>query len=371
MGHTLTMILIVATICWLAGFALLWTVPVCGESTADEQSDSGEQPMRPSVCIIIPARNEEATLPRLLASIREQDWRPAHVLVIDDDSTDQTVAVAQAGGATVVSSGVLPQGWRGKTWACRQGAAAAQAMPNVEHLLFLDADTWFEPGGLRRIMQTHLRQSGALSALPYVVVPSAREQLSAYFNLIMALGIGAFNLFSKEPDGMFGQMLLMDCDAYFRVGGHERVRGNVLENLHLARYLRAQGIILRCVSGRGSLSMRMYAGGLRDMVEGWTKGFASGAGATSRPIMGLTIIWLSGATLAAATLLQMHGLSAAGVYAIFAGQLYFMFRRIGSFHFISAILYPIPLLFFFAVFANSMLRSGRKVVWKGRAIRAD
>ena len=180
-----------------------------------------------------------------------------------------------------------------------------------------------------------------------------------------------FNLFSKEPDGMFGQMLLINRDAYLHVGGYDRVRGNLLENFHLARHLRAQGIAFRCISGRGSLSMRMYAGGLRHMVEGWTKSFASGAGATSRPVMGLIIIWLNGATMAAATLLQLHSLSAVGVYAIFAAQLYFMLRRIGSFHIISAILYPIPLLFFFAVFANSILRLGRKVVWKGRAIRAD
>jgi 4,4'-diaponeurosporenoate glycosyltransferase len=352
------MILLAAVICWLAGFALLWKIPICREQP-DPQPTLG-------VSIIIPARNEEATLPRLLLSIATQQCRPEQVLVIDDDSTDATAAVARAAGATVISPGPLPDGWRGKTWACQQGATAATA----ENLLFLDADTWFEPGGLARILHTYSQRPGVLSVIPYHSVPTIAEQLSAFFNLIMTAGIGAFTIFNREPDGLFGQMLLIDRKTYLTVGGHERVKGHVLENLHMAKHLRAEGIALRCASGRGNLSIRMYSGGVADLVRGWTKGFASGAGETSPIVLGLAIAWLSGAVMAAAAALLTRSILFASLYGLFALQLYFMLRRIGSFRLMTALLYPIPLLFFFGVFTNSVAHSGRSVMWKGRAIRA-
>jgi len=356
------MILLAVLMSWLAGFALLWRVPVC-----EDEPGAVSQPARGrGVCIIIPARNEEATLPRLLRSIAEQEWRPAEVVVVDDDSTDGTAAVARAGGARVISSGPLPEGWRGKTWACQQGAAATAA----EHLLFLDADTWFEPGGLGRIMRSYFQRPGVLSVIPYHFVPSPGEQLSAFFNLVMTAGIGGFAVFKNEPVGLFGQMLLIDRDAYLNVGGHECVKEHVLENLHLAKHLQAKRIELRCASGKGALSIRMYERGLPDLVRGWTKGFASGAGATPATILGLTILWLSGAVMAAIMVAQMRSALAVGMYGLFVGQLYFMLRRVGSFRLVTALFYPLPLVFFFAVFANSVAHSGREVMWKGRAIRA-
>lgn len=361
------MIVTAALICWLAGFILLWRFSPCNEeSSLTDSSEAIHSEITERLCIIIPARNEELSLPRLLRTIREQAWQPAQVLVVDDDSTDQTADVARAGGATVISPGPLPEGWRGKTWACQRGAAATSA----KHLLFLDADTWFEPDGLRRIMHTYLRQPGVLSVIPYHVVPTVGEQFSAFFNLVMASGIGAFTLPPRQPDGLCGQMLLIDRETYWSVGGHERVRGHVLENLHLATHLRASGVMLRCRSGRGSLCVRMYAGGLPELVKGWSKGFASGAGTTSALVMGLAIAWLSGAVMAASAAVEIHGVAAIIAYVLFCGQFHLMLRRAGSFRVLTALLYPIPLLFFFVVFAISLARSGRQVSWKGRAFRA-
>ena len=69
-------------------------------------------------------------------------------MVVDDGSEDATADVAHRYGATVVEAGCLPEGWRGKAWACHRGAECASG----EAFLFLDADTWFQPGGLGRIV---------------------------------------------------------------------------------------------------------------------------------------------------------------------------------------------------------------------------
>jgi 4,4'-diaponeurosporenoate glycosyltransferase len=73
--------------------------------------------------VIVPARDEERSLPRLLRSLAGQTMPPLEVIVVDDHSRDDTAARAAAAGARVLSSAPLPDGWTGKTWACHQGAA--------------------------------------------------------------------------------------------------------------------------------------------------------------------------------------------------------------------------------------------------------
>ena len=90
-----------------------------------------------SVSVVVPARDEEQTLPALLRSVAEQLPEVHEVVVVDDASRDATAAVARAGGARVVPAGTPPPGWTGKAWACHTGAAATTG----DLLLFLDADT--------------------------------------------------------------------------------------------------------------------------------------------------------------------------------------------------------------------------------------
>jgi 4,4'-diaponeurosporenoate glycosyltransferase len=90
-----------------------------------------------SLSVVIPARDEERTLPSLLGSLgRLADGMP-ETIVVDDGSRDATAAVARSAGATIVNPGEPPFGWTGKAWACDRGARST----NGELLLFLDADT--------------------------------------------------------------------------------------------------------------------------------------------------------------------------------------------------------------------------------------
>jgi 4,4'-diaponeurosporenoate glycosyltransferase len=104
---------------WFAGWIVLGRVRRCSHHEVN-QSVSGEQ-----LSIIIPARNEEHNIPTLLRSIAAQSVRPREIIVVDDGSTDRTAALARQLGATVMASQPLPDGWRGKTWACHQGAQVA------------------------------------------------------------------------------------------------------------------------------------------------------------------------------------------------------------------------------------------------------
>jgi len=343
-------VLLVALALWAAGFLLLGRFRRRGVPGAPDRAWTAS--------VVIPARNEEHNLPKLLRSLATQSAKPRQVIVVDDGSTDRTADLARQLGATVIPSQPLPEGWRGKTWACHQGAQAAAN----DLLLFVDADTWFEPDGLARILAVY--PGGAFSAGPYHAVQKAYEDLSLFFNLAMTVG--------TLPDGLFGQMLLVDRQSYHRVGGHETVRGRVLENFWLASQFRVAGIPVRSISGRGAFSFRMYPNGLRDLIAGWTKGFASGAGQTPRGALLVIVAWMIGLMLAPlGWLITGDWLRWGALYLACAAQVGWFSRLVGTFRWLTALLYPVPLIFFFVVFLWSALRSGRTVTWKGREIRAD
>ncbi|MGD0349132.1 MAG: glycosyltransferase [Verrucomicrobiota bacterium] len=345
-------LLAVTLVLWFAGWIVLGRVQPRGRGKVN-QSVSGEQ-----LSIIIPARNEEQNLPTLLRSITTQPVKPREIIVVDDSSTDRTAELARQLGATIIASQPLPDGWRGKTWACHQGAAAATG----DLLLFLDADTWFEPGGLSRILSGYT--GGAFSVGPYHAVRKPYENLSLFFNLNMNVG--------TVPRGLFGQMLLVERESYRRVGGHESVKGRILENFWLAEQFRAVGIPVRSERGRGAFSFRMYSNGLRELIEGWTKGFAAGAGQTSRGTLLVVVAWMTGLMLPPISCLATGDwLRWGAVYLLCAAQVGWLGRLVGAFRWYTALLYPAPLIFFFVIFARSAWRAGKAVTWKGREIRAD
>ena len=360
-------VLAVTLALWFAGWTVLGRIRRCGCGESNQSVQAGE------LSIIIPARNEEQNLPTLLRSLAAQSIRPREIIVVNDASTDRTAEVAGEHGACVINSQPLPEGWRGKTWACHQGAQAATG----ELLLFLDADTWFEPDGLRRVLaEFQAAGGGVLSVAPHHAVHAFHEQFSAFFNLVMLAGTGAFTLRGDDlaPRGLLGQFMLIERAAYQRVGGHEAVKGRILENFWLAEQLRAAGVPLRCRGGRGVFSFRMYPQGWREVVDGWTKGFASGAGQTPLPILLLVIAWMIGLmTVPLGLVFAGKPLLWLAAYGLCVAQIAWLLRCVGTFHWVTGLIYPATLIFYFMVFTRSVRcsRSKQTIAWKGRQISAD
>jgi 4,4'-diaponeurosporenoate glycosyltransferase len=299
--------------------------------------------------------NGERFLGEAIESILAQTFADFEFLILDDGSTDATAEIATAFGAMVVPSSHLPEGWRGKPWACHQGALVSKG----ESLMFLDADTWLEAGALGKILNGHT--GGALSVAPHHVIEKPYEQLSAMFNLTMIAG--------TVPHGLLGQMLLVDRESYHRAGGHEAVKGKVLENFRLAEHFRSADVPVRSVIGKGLLSFQMYPGGLAELIEGWTKGFASGAGQTPRAVMLLISLWMGGLFLAMAAWAITP--FAPWIHLAMTLQLAILLRQVGRFSWITALLYPVVLMFYLLVLMRSALKSGKEVTWKGRTIHGD
>jgi 4,4'-diaponeurosporenoate glycosyltransferase len=363
-----SVISIVHLVLWILGFLFLFRISRCGASIHRNAH-------RPSVSVIIPARNEEHTLPNLLDSLSDQLSSQDEVIVVDDHSEDKTKAVAEKSAAKVLESRLAPEGWVGKTWACFQGARMASG----EILVFLDADTVLEKNGLKDIIETYVEEDGVLSIQPYHKMRDLYEQLSAFFNIIVMAGIGVFTALGRriKPIGLFGPAVVMKRRYYLDSGGHERVKGEILDDVAFGSELQKKGMEVHCVGGKGTISFRMYPDGIAGMINGWSKGFAMGAAKTSPPLLILIIAWICGSVGTARGLIEaaiatnnVQIAISGGLYVLYAAQIYWMLVRIGNFKVYTALLYPIPMAFFVVVFTYSFVRIFlvRSVKWKGRNI---
>jgi len=121
----------------------------------------------------------------------------------------------------------------------------------------------------------------------------------------------------------------------------------------------------------------MYPKGIRELINGWSKGFAMGAAKTSIPLLILIVAWISGSIGTTRSLIEIivttNNIQIAlygSLYILYVAQIYWMLVRIGNFKFYTALLYPIPMAFFVVVFTYSFVRIFlvKSVKWKGREI---
>ena len=359
----------------VAGVLLLARIPTPRRAAGrDGDPDGGAASAR--VSVVVPARDEERTLPVLLTSLRSLDPAPHEVIVVDDGSTDTTVPVAEARGATVVTT-TPPPGWAGKPWACHVGAETATGT----HLLFLDADTWLAPGALGALVGEHASRGGLVSVQPHHHTERAYEQLSAFFNLTAMMGTGAFAVGGPSPGAMaFGPCLLTTVADYQVAGGHAAVRAEVVEDVHLARRYRAEGLPVSCLGGGDVVGFRMFPAGLHQLVQGWTKNIASGAGLSPPWALVGTVAWICACV--AVALAGVRGLAgwtfgdgavpvaASVAWAVVALELRWLLGRVGTWRWWTALVFPVPLVAFLALFFRSLAITlvGGEVTWRSRRL---
>lgn len=222
----------------------------------------------PSVSLLIPARNEAANLRAHLPLLLAQDYPRLEIVVLDDQSDDGTAELVEdfarstPGRLRLVRGASPPPGWVGKCWACWQLAAEARG----ELLVFCDADVAAGPHAVSRTVALMQRyRAGAATAIPRLTTGSAAE--AAVVPLVVQLPLAVLLPLALVPrtravslSAGNGQWLAFTREAYARVGGHEAVRGEVLEDVRLARIAKRAGVRLVAAAAPRDLSVRMYAG---------------------------------------------------------------------------------------------------------------
>jgi 4,4'-diaponeurosporenoate glycosyltransferase len=346
---------------WIVGWILLWRVP-CLPRRAPES------PMDP-VTIIIPARNEAQRLPGLLGPLTDGLPDVAKIVVVDDHSTDGTGEVARRyPGVRVLSAPDLPEGWTGKTWACHTGAQIAAP----GDLVFLDADVEMRPEALARGLAMRKERGGLVSVWPYHRVVHAYEHLSALFNVTAFMGMGAGSLFPpRNLREAAGPMIVTTTVDYARVGGHVAVRGDVVEDLRLGRLYAEAGFPVAVLAGGKDVAFRMYGEGFLSLVRGCLRSLGRGAAVLSPTRITGIAYWM---TCACGPFFWAGGLStwpSIILAAMFAVQMWVIFRQMGSFGVLDAVLYPVHILFFILVLILGIfrVRVSRRVQWRGRSVK--
>ena len=231
-------------------------------------------PARPLVSVIVPARNEEASLADCLQSLVSQTGVSFEIIVVDDHSTDRTREIATSFSAVrVIEAGPLPAGWTGKNNAVTVGTRAARGA----WLLFTDADTVHLTGSLAAALKE--AQDNGAELLSY-----SPEQIAVTFWEMATLPVVFAELArqyspSKVSDpaspiaAANGQYLLIRRDAYEAVGGHAAIAGDILEDVALARAVKSSGRRIRFRYGANAVRTRMYRN-YRQLRDGWTKNLA-------------------------------------------------------------------------------------------------
>jgi glycosyltransferase involved in cell wall biosynthesis len=329
-------------------------------------------PAHPELSVIVPARNEEASLGACLDSLVNQSGLQYEIIVVDDGSTDRTRQVAQSySQVAVISPGLLPPGATGKNNALVAGAHHAQG----NWLLFTDADTVHRPDSLlRSLTEARNRQVDLLSYSPEQDVQTFWEKatMPVIFSELAAWYRPSEVSDPQSPAAAAnGQFILVRRAAYDAVGGHVAIASDLLEDVALARRFKSAGYKIFFRYGADILRTRMYRT-FAAMREGWTKNLAL---LFSHPLrLALArlqefVVVLAGFLFSIWAALDRHfglaGVSAA-LTCVLCGLLW---RRVARAHFpwTANILAFVGLpMFAYLLLRSKVFHRAGKVSWKGR-----
>lgn len=238
----------------------------------------------PLLSVLVPARNEAHNLPRLLTQLEGLSYPRLEILLLDDQSEDETPVLLAAQAARDTRFGWLrgaavPPGWLGKNWACHQLGLAARG----EYLLFVDADIAAIDPALPARAIGELRRLGLslLSIFPDQQMEGWGEKIVVPLMHYVLLSLLPLWWIYRLPQTAFaaanGQFMLFDGTAYRQHHWHARVRHIIVEDIAIMRAVKQAGLRGMAYLADGAISCRMYRS-YREGLHGFGKNILAGFG---------------------------------------------------------------------------------------------
>jgi len=347
------------------GFILFSKVQLNNQESAKDEGSK--------VSVIIPARNEEASLPFLLDSLMTQTVKPYEIIVIDDMSSDRTYEIAAGYGVKVIRIMELPENWTGKSWALWNGVRESSG----DILVFFDTDVRLAPEALETLLQARAETGGAISVVPYHKTSEFYEKFSLIPYLLGVLAFTSpFERKSKKK-GLYGSCIVMTREAYSKIEGHDSVKSEVLDDLTLGNKLSEAGIHVENFIGNNYVSFRMYPGGLRSELQGFGKSAVLSM-SNLRPLTILSIaIWFAGLLavefIAPFTLIfgSKYAIPFVFGYILYTLQIFYFLQYSGDYGKVMPALHMLSSAFFIVVMLYSyyQVTFTGSVIWKGRQVK--
>lgn len=243
----------------------------------------------PWVSICIPARNEALNISACILSALASNWPRLEVILVDDRSEDETVALAKkaANGDPrfrIISGSDPPEGWAGKPWACSRAAKEAKGA----WLLFIDADVLIHPDAVRTAV--FLSQSRELDLLSFfgtwtllgfwerALIPVVGWLIRGSIDLSKVNGRGSQQAFGN------GQFMFFRRSSYVSIEGHKAVFDQVLDDVRMAEAMKRSGFATEMRPAYWTFKVRLYRS-LAEIISGYTKNLFEGMG--RKPMMGV------------------------------------------------------------------------------------
>lgn len=309
----------------------------------------------PDCMVVVPARNEEETIARVVKSFPHDT-----VIVVDDHSKDGTAEAARQAGAGVLLAPDLTAQSMGKSNACAAGARVLRS----RWVLFADADTWFEDGFLDAAVAS--AEASGLAFLSIYLVPDcvgfAENVLVPCAVALYFCGVAP----GGDPTGLFnGQCVLVRREAYDFLGGHSAVITSMVEDVKLAILARRHRLKFATARTDKLGHVRFHPHGLWNgfernafrfvMVSPWigiailAAAIAGGLWLPALVLLGLDKQWVAFALFA---------LLPSAVLGVWYGNP------------LRALLAPMGIVGMFFVIINGFIAAltGRQLEWKGRAL---
>lgn len=341
---------------------------------------------RGAITVIIPARNEARRIADCLAALSRQGAEVAEILVIDDESADDTVAVAESipdSRVRVVRGKPLQSGWVGKAWALEQGLRAAKS----DWVLCTDADTRCMPGAADAILNTAQQERCDLLFIgPRFLVDSPGVRFihpALMTTLIYRLGPGDIirggnqsGDESPKPQMISGPCFIASVEALRRHGGFAPAKAAFAEDAVMANHLHQLGYTVGFRDGARIIDVRMYES-FTQAWSGWGVSLALGEVTSGRRQVGevLLLSLTQAAPLPILVLLlisdfPMHGFSAAlaGLNgALLALRLALLKILARSYRPVDGVYWLSPLADILAVFRILLSACRKSTTWRGRS----
>ena len=228
------------------------------------------------ISVMIPARNEENNIIKLLTDLQHQTYKNIEILVFNDQSTDRTAELVNEmtlydKRIRLINSDGLPENWLGKNFACHSAAQPAKG----DFFLFLDADVRLNENAVSRSI-AYMRESkvSLMSVFPKQTMLSYGEKrVVPLMNYILLTLLPLFLVrFSKTPSlsAANGQFMLFEAEAYKQIKPHAVLKAEKVEDIRIAQLFKKLKFRMACLTGSDDINCRMYQS-YEDALNGFSK----------------------------------------------------------------------------------------------------
>ncbi len=265
---------------WGAVIVHVWLTRKLLPTARDGIAMAELSPPTQKVCVIVPCHNEAGNIATLIGSLKEQDYDRLRIVLALDRCTDDTLGVARTAiddddRFEIIEIAQCPEDWAGKVHAAYSGFEGSEHARNAEVLIFTDADTWLDPACVRScvalLKERKLDFLSLLSTLEAkswferIVQPITAFELARQFQLLRVNSTG-----KRRRAFANGQFMMFTAHAYQTVGGHERVKEAILEDIVFARWVRHLKLSGGLLLADRMLKCRMYDN-WQEYIRGWKR----------------------------------------------------------------------------------------------------